>query len=301
MQPDRPSSTAELVCSWRALEYLLPEEQRILSDPYARAFLGPGRGAIIDVAEKLPSRALLALFRRIDRFVHGARTFVVARHRAMDDLLIRQEGLEQVVLLGAGYDTRSVRLAKELSGGTLFEVDHPATARRKRELSPAIFGDAPRANTVPVTIDFERESIKDKLLEAGLKPGLRTFWIWEGVSMYLEEASIRATFDLVKELSAPGALLTFDVWLPPVSGLGKIVGRELPILAMRLIYDEPFNWAPQLEDLDPMLREHGLALIEGVEGADLIHRYTDRRPSRLQILRSNMGFCVAEVEREETP
>lgn len=288
-----------MVCSWRALEHLLPLDERIVDDPYARRFLGPGRGAVLDVAERLPPRALRALLRRVDRVLQGVMTFVLARHRFMDDLIRERQGLEQLVLLGAGYDSRPVRLAEQLDGVTVFEVDHPATAARKRSLAPEAFGHAPRARTVPVTVDFARESIADRLREAGLETNKQAVWIWEGVSMYLDDAAVRATFDLVRELSAPGSLLTFDVWQPPDVGVQRLAKRELPILAMRLVYSEPFVWTPQPAELEPMLREHGLALIEHIASDELVGRYT-RLGKRLLTGRSlaHMALCVAEVDRE---
>jgi methyltransferase (TIGR00027 family) len=298
MKPDRPSETAEMVCAWRALEHLLPEDHRILDDPFARAFLGPSRTGLIDIAEKLPRRALMALFRRTDRVIQGVMTFVLARHRAMDDLLAAQVGLEQVVLLGAGYDSRSVRLAGDLGNATVFEVDHPATSARKQSLIGEAFGSATRATTVAVTVDFATESIAEKLRAAGFKTGLRTFWIWEGVSMYLEEEAVRGTLELVRSLSAPGALLAFDAWCPPDKGVARIAHRDIPSLAMRLVYSEPFVWAPQTESLDPFLREQGLALIEAIPADKLVSRYTKKRPGLLQVFGSNMVLCTAEVERE---
>ena len=88
-------------------------------------------------------------------------------------------------------------------------------------------------------------------------------------------------------------------WCPPAGGLQKIAKRELPILAMRLVYSEPFIWSPQPEELDGFVRESGLALIESVPGLDLVQRYTKKRASLVQQLLSagNMRLCVAEVER----
>jgi methyltransferase (TIGR00027 family) len=299
VKPDRPSETAEMVCAWRALENLMPEGERILTDPFARSFLGPARSGLLDVAEKLPQRALKALFRRVDRVIQGVFTFVLARHRAMDDLLCAQEGIEQVVLLGAGYDTRSVRLADALGDAVLFEVDHPATAARKQSLVDQAFGDRPRAKTVSVTVDFARESIADRLLEAGLQKGKRTFWIWEGVSMYLDEEAVRDTLRMIRSLSAAGALVIFDAWCPPAEGISGFAHRDLPTLAMKLVYSEPFVWAPQVGDLDGFVREQGLALIESTLADDLVTRYTKRRPGLLQrVMGSNMVLCTAEVERE---
>ncbi|MFV1959398.1 MAG: SAM-dependent methyltransferase [Planctomycetota bacterium] len=276
MRSNRPSGTAELVCRLRAIEFLLPEDQRIVSDPYARGFLGPRHAAVVDVAARLPPRTLLAL-RRSGRNRGSSGAFVLARHRAMDDLLVAQEGLEQVVLLGTGYDTRSVRLAGALEGATLFEVDHPATARRRNALAPVVFRNAPRARTVRVPIDLERESLERRLLAAGFDPARHTFWIWEGVTMYLDEAVIRATLTLVEALSTPGTLLIFDAWSPPGRGPERLVRRNLPALAVRLFFAEPFTWRPRPDAVASLLREHGFALIDEVEAGPLIGRYAARR------------------------
>lgn len=295
MQTDRPSDTAEMVCAWRALEALLPPDERILDDRYARAFVGPGRGHLLDAAERLPARARLALARRIDRMLQGTMTFVVARHRAIDELIAATPQASQVVLLGAGYDSRAVRLEPALRGKTLFEVDHPATARRKAELAPRAFGDAPRARTVTVSIDFATESIEDRLRGAGLAAGGLTVWVWEGVSMYLEEGAVRHTLDLVRRLSAPGSLLAMDVWCPPAGGLLRLTQRDLPSLAFKLLYHEPLVWGPPPERLEPFLREHGLALVDRAAAGPLVARYGTRKRPLLEL--SNMEFAVAEVDR----
>lgn len=296
MQPDRPSSTAELVASWRALETLLPEESRILDDPHARAFLGPARARLVETAERLPSRVFQSLYRKIDRGMGGVLSFVVARHRAMDDLIrALPEPLEQLVLLGSGYDARPRRLHAELSSAKVFEVDHPATARRRAERLEAAFGSGPVAERVPVVVDFERDDLSRALREAGLDPSKRTVWIWEGVTMYLEEPAIRATLRLIASLSSPGALLCFDVWCPPQEGVSALAFREVPNLAMQLLYSEPLRWGPPRESLEPLLREEGLALIELTSNAELGQRYGVRRRPWLEA--SHMNLCVAEVDR----
>jgi methyltransferase (TIGR00027 family) len=296
VQPDRPSSTAEMVASWRALETLLPEEARILDDPHARAFLGPARARLVETAERLPARMFQSLYRKIDRGMGGVLSFVVARHRAMDDLIRGlPEPLEQLVLLGSGYDARPRRLHAELTGAKVYEVDHPATARRRAERLGAAFGEGPVAERVPVVVDFERDDLALALRSAGLDPSRRTVWIWEGVTMYLEEPAIRSTLRLISGLSSPGALLCFDVWCPPQSGVGALAFREVPNLAMQLLYSEPLRWGPPRDSLEPLLREEGLALIELTSNAELGQRYGVRRRPWLEA--SHMNLCVAEVDR----
>ena len=253
MQPDRPSSTAEMVASWRALEALLPEDARILDDPHARGFLGPGRARLVDTAERLPPRALEALYRRIDRVVAGVLTFVMSRHRAIDEQICAQDPpLQQLVLLGSGYDSRARRLHEALSSARVFEVDHPATARRRAEHVEQAFGSGPVAQRVPVVVDFERDDLEKALRTAGLDPSKRTLWVWEGVVMYLDEAAVRETLRLIARLSSPGALLCFDAWCPPQDGVKALALRDLPSLAMQLVHSEPFRWGPPSAALEPL-------------------------------------------------
>ncbi len=296
MQPDRPSATAEMVASWRALDALLPPERRIVHDPYARAFLGPTRGRLVDAAARLPARALAALTRRLDRLVAGSMSFVLARHRALDELVALEagRGLEQVVVLGAGYDSRSVRLAGLLEGTRLFEVDHPATAARKAALAPQVFADAPRAETVSVTVDFQRQSLEERLLACGFEPARRTAWLWEGVTMYLTEDAVRGTLAIVRRLSGSGSTLGFDTWSPPGSGLPKLVLRDVPALAMALLYAEPFVWSPAPERVRELLGEEGFALREQTARRPLLARYGGKPAWRLADL-THLYLWVAEV------
>ena len=127
MLQHRPSRTAEYMAMFRASEHAKGAGRRVFTDPLAVALL-PG-------SLRLPARLLAVrpvgemLTRYIDRQWPGARTSGIARTRLIDDWieeLIRQA--EQVVLLGAGFDTRAWRLAA-LDSVKVFEVDHPATAK----------------------------------------------------------------------------------------------------------------------------------------------------------------------------
>lgn len=293
MRANRPSSTAELVCGWRALGSLMPADRRILDDPYARAFLGLRRRLSLAAAEQLPTWLLTRLFRRADQMLGGVMTFVLARHRAIDDLLSKHRDLEQVVLLGAGYDTREARLSSELGGRSLFVVDHPATLRRRRKLAGRAFDGRPRTHTIEVEVDFARQDFAERLLDTGFVSGVGSFWIWEGVSMYLEEAAVRSTLASIARLSTPGSLLVFDTWCPPARGLPRVLAHQLPSLAMDFLFSEPLRFAPRPEALRALLEEHGLKLLESIAAPELAARYTTLRRGRARS--SFMFLDLAEV------
>ena len=117
-------------------------------------------------------------------------------------------GWDQVVLLGAGFDTRGARLASP--GVSFYEVDHPATQREKRGRLAELSGypvDAARM----VACDFESgDDFVDKLVETGFAPDRPAVILWEGVTPYLTEAAVRATASRVVGALHPATILLFD-------------------------------------------------------------------------------------------
>jgi methyltransferase (TIGR00027 family) len=142
VQRGKQSRTAEYVALFRALETARPEAERLFNDPLATAFL-TGRLRAVAALATLPGldRLVPAL---IDRRWPGPRASAIARTRVIDDVLhdAPQRGLDQLVLLGAGYDSRPYRLADT---GTLrvFEVDHPTTQAVKRRVLEKALGHPP--------------------------------------------------------------------------------------------------------------------------------------------------------------
>jgi methyltransferase (TIGR00027 family) len=131
---------------------------------------------------------------------------VAARVDAIDRELeaVLAQGVRQVVILGAGLDTRAFRM-RALAEADVFEVDQPATQHFKTR----------RAATLPVVakslhfvqVDFERESLGPALAASGFDPKQRSAWIWEGVVMYLTDAALAETLRSIAVLSAEGSRL----------------------------------------------------------------------------------------------
>jgi methyltransferase (TIGR00027 family) len=131
-------------------------------------------------------------------------------------------GCEQVVILGAGLDTRAFRLPS-LGHAAVFEVDQPETQAYKRSRTELL---RPRSRSFAfVPVDFERASLADGLSSAGFDPKARTVWIWEGVVMYLTDETVRRTLGEVSRSSAPGSVLLLHYHTPdpaPPSGEARM-------------------------------------------------------------------------------
>jgi methyltransferase (TIGR00027 family) len=266
---DEPSQTAEAVCLFRAAENSRSADTRMLEDPYAAHFLGPrSRAALagLSASRWMGSRA--------ERYVPGLTAFVVARHRWIDEKLAAalDAGAHQLVLLGAGYDTRAYRFASQLAGRPVFELDFPATSERKVRIASTLGGKLPDTRVEHVAIDFLSEKIEQKLLSAGFETGVQTFFVWEGVSMYLTRAAVKQTLATLHALAGPGSDLTMDFWYllddPSVAGTLHRSGPNF----MHLM-GEPFTLSVHPEDVGGLVGRLGYESVEITEAAELEARY----------------------------
>jgi methyltransferase (TIGR00027 family) len=270
----QPSQTAEAVCWMRATERRRKPAERIVDDPYAKLFLGPMLRAALATWEVSGRIGELA-----DRFSPGLITWVLCRHRYIDDRLVAALGgrVEQVVVLGAGYDMRAYRFATELAYRPVFEVDYPATSQRKARLLGRHKAELPKSDVRVVEIDFERDSLRDRLREAGFQRGVRTFFIWEGVAMYLTRDAVKKTLTELRELSAAGSEIAMDLWYVPEGADILSTAHRLSASALSLI-GEPVTFAIHPEDAGAFLNRLCYRVREIADAGMLESRYVhDRR------------------------
>ncbi len=134
-----------------------------------------------------------------------------ARTTFFDGALTRHlADAEQLVVLGAGLDTRSYRLRPE-SRIRCFEIDMPRTQAFKREMLAKAGLDASRVTFVPA--DFENEDWFAKLVGAGFDPTRRSIFLWEAVTMYLDRPAVEGTLRTIAG-TAPGTVVAFDYFSP---------------------------------------------------------------------------------------
>lgn len=273
MLDEVPSRTAEAVCLMRAHEHVRPAgRRRVVDDPYAQWFLRPLARAALATERAAPDLARLA-----EWATDGLLQFVLARHRYMDDALCRalRDGVEQVVVLGAGYDMRAYRFARELRGRPVFEVDHPATAGRKARIVARHARELPPARVERVSVDFERQSFREELGRAGFRERRRTFFVWEGVTMYLTRSAVKHTLSELRAMGAAGSGLVLDLWYLPdehdlIAAARRLSANLLAVLG------EPVTFSLHPEDTGPFFARQGFDVREVADAALLRRRYFDR-------------------------
>ena len=269
------SATAELVCELRALAAQHP-------DPKLRS--GDLLAARLCPASMLPREYAQA--RRIidaqpERFV--AFFFVNGRTLHIDALLERAaaQGVTQVVVLGAGFDSRAYRFHDGHPKLRFFEVDLPATINLKKKRVIRMLGALPR-HVRYAPIDFNTQSLDQVLRRAGYDPAKKTFFILEGVTMYVNEAGNRATLRFIRKHSPSGSMLVYDYVLRRV-----IDGDFADLYAARqqaegvAYIGEPFitGWTPK--QATEFARDQGLVVLDDLGSEELTRRYltgSDGRP-----------------------
>ena len=266
---DRPSSTAQWTTFGRALELARPEPERIVSDVFAPVFLSATSRSLL-----APLQAADGAVRRAERTeLLSIAASALCRHRFIDEhLLASLPTVEQVIILGAGYDSRAYRFRSAIGGRPVFEVDLPPLSRHKAavvEAAPDVFG---HATVRSVEVDFRRQTLADRLAAAGFTTGAPTFVAWEGVSMYLDRDAVVATLAALASLCGPGSVLAIDCW-QHVSGLRPYDQlRRLGERAIRLI-GEPITFPVSPGDITVLLAEAGFDATDVAPAVEMTTRY----------------------------
>ncbi len=287
MRDDSPSRTAAFVSAARQLGQLLPESVRLVDDPYGAAFVSPQIAGWID--QRVDKLRPLATAPGFAQWI----LYMQVRTRVIDDALreFLAGGGNQLVLLGAGYDCRALRLP-ELAHARVFEVDHPATQGRKRSVLDRLGARSPAEY---VTWDFESramEDLTDVLDEAGLDLRAPVFTIWEGVTMYLNEPAIDASLRAIRSWSSPGSQLALTYFAK--SRIDKPTLMTRAMMAVVATFGEPwkFGWIP--EELPEYLEARDFSLVRDVAIPDAARELL---PAELAALVSNRGrrFALASA------
>jgi methyltransferase (TIGR00027 family) len=218
------------------------------------------------------------------------RAFMAVRSRFAEDQLAAAvaEGTTQYVVLGAGLDTFACR--NPHSDLRVFEVDHPATQRWKREQLQAAGITVP-SGAVFVPIDFEHETLGEALELSGFRMDHPAFFSWLGVVPYLSERAFADTLNFIVTMPKPcGVVFDYGV------ARSVLIWKErfmLDALAARVAAaGEPFRLFFEPQQLAAQLRAAGFTHIDDLGSEEINQRYFSGRSDGLQ-LKSNLGRLLS--------
>ena len=258
MQTGQPSHTARGAAAYRAIHQTL-DGGVIFSDPLAASILDDETRARLDETAADPS-------------LRPWRLFIAARSRFSEDTLAGcvARGVRQVVVLGAGLDTFSLRNPHAGQGVRVFEVDYPATQTWKRERLKQAGLAVPTSLTF-APVDFERQSLADGLKNAGFRADRPAFFQWLGVVPYLTREAVSLTLNFIA--GAPESEVVFDYAEPFENYPDDRRADVMAIAARAASRGEPWLSLFDPAELSKMLRNKGFGIVEDLGMAGIAERF----------------------------
>jgi methyltransferase (TIGR00027 family) len=263
----KASNTAGYTCFSRACASREKDERFRGPDNLAEIFLPLGARVILGIP----------LFRWL--FMRkiappGIYEYVLARTKLLDEVFIDalRNRFTQIVLLGAGFDTRALRFTNENSGSKIFELDVYATQQPKVEILNRRQIELPK-ELVFTPVDFNKESIADVLGKVGYATNEKSLFILEGVTMYLTSDAVDRTLDFIRCSAMEESIVAFDYVY------ASVLRRENKFYGEREIYETVSSagegWTFGIEDgtIKDFLTQRGFKLMTHYMSSDLEKAY----------------------------
>jgi methyltransferase (TIGR00027 family) len=284
------SRTAEWTCMSRAASSL-EEDSHYRSDDDIAALLVPSFVRVL-----LHLSPIRVLFRRVAA-PKGIYEYVIARTKYIDAAFKQAlaDRFDQIVLLGAGFDTRALRFQSDLGEIKVYELDSPLTQRAKidRLRQRGLFVPP---NVAFVGIDFERESLTRKLNEIGLRDNERSLFILEGVLMYLQPESADATMRTIRAFAGKGSRLVFDYARSSVLRGENTTYGERGVTRSVARVNEEWRFGIEPSQLESFLSTYGFRLKDHEDSSNLEKLYFQDSAGQV-VGRVNGTQCLVTAEK----
>jgi methyltransferase (TIGR00027 family) len=253
-----------------AMEQSEPPGRRLVDDDLAAQFLpSPTRWLVTATPPSLMRRLMMAA---MDRDGPGLWANMTCRKRYIaDKVTAALDGIDAVVVLGAGLDTLAYRLAR-LSDIPIFEVDQPVNIDRKAAAVRRVLGQVPSSVQL-VPLDFERDDVLTVLAEHGYRINDRTFFIWEAVTQYLTADAVHATLESLRPAASGSRLLFTYVRRDFIDGVNFYGAKQL----YRRFRERQQLWrfGLQPDEVAAFLDGHGWRLVEQLGPEQIVRRYVE--------------------------
>ncbi len=268
------SETAMIVTFCRALAHCDERHEISGSDSLAHHFLSEQyQSAFKNQESRKWSREKL----------HSIYGYTLARNSYGDTLFsdALTDSIPQIVILGAGYDTRAYRYSELIKDTTIFEVDIAPTQARKRTVLEQ------KEITIPSTVhfishNFKNDSLLQSLENGGYNPALKTLFLWEGVLPYLTRDDVDKTLRVITNSSVSGSTIFFDYLTEQKDSQ---------------VESEPFLfWMDQYE-MKEYLSQLNITVLESLTPIGIEQQYlTSDKEERIEPTMNSFQFVYGEVQ-----
>lgn len=231
----------------------------------------------------------------------GVNEHIIARTAFFDGLFLDalKDQVPQIVLLGAGYDSRAYRFTKSNKGTKIFELDAPPTQDRKIKCLKSAHVSMPE-DVQYVPINFINQSLSDVLKKAGYKNQEQTLFIWEGVSYYLDWDSARGTLDFVSRSSSQDNVIAFDYMISfSEENMNATYGAAELMKSMKQHHEgEELLFSIKQGQIESFLAEMNLRMIVHMDPKAIEQKYLmEDNGSLIGSMAGSFGFVCASPKK----
>jgi len=257
----KSSRTADYTCMYRAASYLEKNKLYKSEDYIAPRIL---RGLI-----KFPVKYKLINYNWVF-FPKGIYEYIIARTKYIDNIFKKavEDGIEQILLFGAGFDSRAIRFTGKNTKTKIFELDSLHTQKvkikqlRKKNISIP-------ENTIFIPMDFHVDSVSEKLELNGFRRYKPTLFIMEGIIMYLDKEVVDELFKLIYKLAVPESRVIFDYIHASVLGRENIYYGEKDVYEKVNSLHEPWLFGIEKGEMEAFLKNYNFNLVHNLNSDDL--------------------------------
>jgi methyltransferase (TIGR00027 family) len=277
----------------RALETYHHRASRLVDDPFAMRFLPPVHRFLVHLL-RIPVLGPFLLSKR-ERQIPGVMGNLLCRTRFIDETLCEAQraGIKQLVILGAGLDSRAYRLRDDAV--QVFEVDHPATQAWKQS---RVMRSCPVKQVIFVPFDFETQELTEIMSSSGFQTEVVSIFIWEGVTQYINAEAVDRTFAYLADASTTDSLLVFTyIHKGILDGSVQLPGAK-EFLAELESQGEPWVFGIDPAELSGFLAERGFTLLEDVGAHEYRTRFLQPLGRKIDLFEGERVAVARRASRE---
>jgi methyltransferase (TIGR00027 family) len=225
----------------------------------------------------------------------GIYEYTIARTRYIDAVFkeVLANGCDQVLIFGAGFDTRALRFQTEAWNTTIFELDVPITQNAKRDQYAKCGLNVP-ANVNFISIDFDKESLSEKLDKSGFGRHSKSLFVMEGLLMYLQPGSVDETFNVVSRYAGVGSEVVFDYVRASVLRQEGTCYGETEIAKTVAKAGEKWHFGLEEGEVEQFLERYGLRCVEHKDAQELERLYFTKASGEI-VGRINGTHCLVRA------
>jgi len=267
----RASLTAELTCICRAG-----------SSVEKNLFYKSGDTVALQILSE-PIKTLIKIpFYRKLHFGFGAPKglyeYIITRTKYIDGIykIALENKITQIVIVGAGYDTRAIRLPNNYDQMKIYELDSIFTQQAKMKAYKNNDIQIPK-NLRFVPINFEKENLCNKFEEIGMERNKKSFYIIEGVTMYLEQTAVDRLFTEISKYMGKESMVVFDyIYNDVLRQERKHYGEKGAIATVKKV-NESFQFGMENNSISEYLMKYNFQVIDHLDAREMERRYfTDK-------------------------